>query len=362
MKKEAARFIDTVTRYKSILIYIPGSPDPDAIASAYAIKRILEHQGIKADIFAGQKLSLPQNQAFLDQLQIPVALDEKFNPHEYEAYIVPDFQNNRIEKISDVLPCAAHIDHHEKSEDAVQADFSLIRTDAGATSTLLALLLKNLDLDLPEPDRISTATALVFGIQTATDTYTHITRLDIEALHYLSEHADRSLLKGLNSIPPSPDMLMLYRKMKENEIVYKDWGFYGLGYIDAATRDYIALAADMILEKSGHNTVAVYAVIENSGKEEMYLDVSLRTKSRTVDLNRIIKQITPEGGGRRYKGAYQVKLNYFRHTPEKDLLWQVVEATTIEILRKRRDHIYRTGIESIYGAIKDKISTLFNKD
>jgi len=362
MKKEAASFIEAVSKYKSIVTYIPGSPDPDAIASAYAIKHILQHYDIDSDIFAEQKLSLPQNQAFIDRLQIPVIFGKQLNPGKYEAYIVPDFQNNRVEGLTDQLPCAAHIDHHGPSEQVVPADFSLLRTDAGSTSSLLTLILKNLDLNLSENEQSTVTTALVFGIQTDTDKYNHITDLDIEALEYLSKYADREILKSINSIPPSPDMLMLYNQMKDNEISYKDWGFYGIGYIDAGYRDYIALAADMILKSSGHTTVAVFAVIENHSKQEMYLDVSLRTKNRNLDLNRVIKQITPNGGGRQYKGAYQVNLNYFLHTPEREQLWQVIEATTLEILRKSRDSLYRAGIENIYSAIKEKFLSLLKKD
>ncbi len=362
MDKEAARFIEAVSKYKSIVIYIPGSPDPDAIASAYAIKHILKAYAIEADIYAEQKLSLPQNQAFIERLNIPVMFSKELDPGKYEAYIVPDFQSNRVEGLSDQLPCAAHIDHHSPSEEVVSADFSLLRTDAGSTSSLLTLILKNTGLELTGHEQSAVTTALVFGIQTDTDRYKHISRLDIEALEYLSKYADREILRSINSIPPSPDMLMLYNRMKGNETVYKDWGFYGIGYIDAGYRDYIALAADKVLESSGHKTVAVYAVIENHSKQEMYLDVSLRTKSQSLDLNQVIKQITPNGGGRQYKGAYQVNLNYFLYTPEKEQLWQVIEATTLEALRNSRDNLYKTGIESFYSAIKEKFLSLFNKN
>jgi len=361
MNKEAAQFIEAVSRYKAILIYIPGSPDPDAIASAYAIKQILKYHGIDSDIFAEKKLSLPQNQDFIDRLNIPLIFDKQLRLDKYEAYIVPDFQSNKIEEVSDKLPCVAHIDHHGESKEMVDADFSLIRPDAGSTSTLVTLFLKYLELDFPDRDLAIMATALVFGIQTDTDRYNHIGRLDVEALNYLSDLADRNILKSINSIPPSPEMLMLYNQMRDKENVYKDWAFYGLGYIDAGYRDYIALAADMILKSSGYSTVAVFAVIENHAKGEMYLDVSLRTRSRTVDLNRIIKGITSNGGGRQYKGAYQVNLDYFLHTPEREKLWQVIEATTLNTLRSSRDTLYRAGIENLYANIKEKFQSLLRK-
>jgi len=114
----------------------------------------------------------------------------------------------------------------------------------------------------------------------------------------------------------------------------------------------------MLLKKSGHRLVAVFAIVENSRKKETYLDVSLRTRSKAVDMNRLIKKITPNGGGRRYKGAYQVKLNYLKHTPERDMLWQVVETATLETLRRSRDAYYMSTLESAYRSIRDKVLSL----
>lgn len=361
MNKEATRFIEAVSKYSSIAIYIPGSPDPDAIASAFAIKMILKHHSIDSDIFAEKRLSLTQNQAFIDKLKIPLIFDKDIDISKYEAYIVPDFQNNRIENISDKIPCAAHIDHHAKSEDSLKADFSLLRTDSGSTSTLVALIIKNLVIDLTEEEMVSMATALTIGIYTDTDRYNNITSLDIEALNFLSEFADWRILQSISNIPVSPETLLYYNEAKLNEVVYKGWGIYGIGYIDAKNRDSIAISADMILNKSDHKVVAVFAIVENYRTWEMYLDVSLRSNSKSVDLNRVIKRITPNGGGRRYKGAYQVKLDYFLNAPDRDMLWQVVEATTIETLRRSRDALYITGIENLYSGIKDKVLSYFKK-
>jgi nanoRNase/pAp phosphatase (c-di-AMP/oligoRNAs hydrolase) len=361
MNKEAARFIEAVSKYNLIAIYIPGSPDPDAIASAYAIKLMLAHLNVQADIFAEKRLSLLQNQAFIDKLKIPVFFNKEINISKYNAYIVPDFQNNHIEHVSDSIPCAAHIDHHGKSKSTLKADFSLLRADVGSTSTLVALIIKNSGIDFSKSEMESLATALTYGIQTDTDKYSNISSVDLEALVFLSEFTDSSILEGINSIPPSPETLQHYYNAMKNEVIYKDWAFYGLGYIGGRNRDSIAIVADMILKNSAHRVVAVFAIIEDHKKKETYLDVSLRSSSSSVDLNRLIKKITPNGGGRKYKGAYQVKLNYLQNTPDSDMLWQVVEAATLETLRKSRDSFYITGLESIYGNIKKKVRSLIKK-
>ncbi|MGM0652625.1 MAG: DHH family phosphoesterase [Bacillota bacterium] len=361
MKKEAELFIQAVQKYKALAIFIPGSPDPDAIASAYAIKLILNYYSIESVIYAEKKLSLPQNQILIDKLKIPVRFDEDINIKKYEAYIVPDFQNNRVDVFGDSIPCAVHIDHHARSSDAIKADYALLRADVGSTSTMVALILKELALDLSSEEMNSVATALMLGIQTDTDNYEHIKPLDVEALSYLSALADLSFIENINSLPPTPEMLFFYNKGTGNEVVYRDWGLYGIGFVESKNRDSIALAADMILKNRNHSLVAVFAVIENPNKGEMYLDVSLRSASSSVDLNKIIKRITPNGGGRQYKGAYQVKLDYFRDTPERELLWNVIEATTLDIFRRNRDTYYKAGIESLYENIKEKVIGLIKK-
>ncbi len=362
MKKTAALFIKTVTKYNPLVIYIPGSPDPDAIASAYAIKVILKHFSVESDIFTEKGLSLQQNKSFINKLKIPLKIGKEINLDKYLAYIVTDFQNNQVDKIGDQIPCAAHIDHHSPVKRSFMPEFSLISSDAGSTSTLIALILKNLNLKLSAKEMRAVSTALTFGIQTDTNKYDNITDLDFEALSYLSAYVDRDILQGINTTPLYPQTAELYDRAVENEIIYKDWAFYGVGYIDANYRDSIAVTADRILKNTEHKVVAVFCVIENHNKHETYLDVSLRTKNGNVDLNRIIKNITPNGGGRKYKGAYQVKLNYLKNTPDKDLLWQVVETATLETLRKSRDTRYITGIQGVYSSLRDKVRSLFIKE
>ncbi len=364
MNKAAQQFLEAVSKYKNIALYIPGSPDPDAIASAYAIKILLKKNSINSDIFAETRLSLPQNKAFLETLKIPVTFGKDINLNKYDSYIVTDFQSNYVKKIGDKLPCAAHIDHHAKSKDTVKSDFSLIKTESGSTSTLVALIIKNLAMNISDKDMKSIATALVFGIQTDTDKYNHTTPLDIEALNYLTPFTDKKILTSINNVPVSPQTLLCYKKGLANEIIYKDWGMYGIGYMDSKSRDSIAISADMILQNSGLKIVAVYAIIENHKNNDLYLDVSFRSKSSRLNLNRIIKGITPNGGGRKYKGAYQIKLNYFRNAPDRNLLWDIIESTTRETLKIRRDSLsmYIDELESFYSSIKTRLFSILKKN
>ena len=201
------------------------------------------------------------------------------------------------------------------------------------------------------------ATALMFGIQTDTDDFHHTSVIDIEALRYLAEYADMDVISKIEGIPLSPATMRLYRRALENTLVYKDWGIYGTGFIDIEHRDSIAITADLLLKNTGHRTVAVYALVEDKKRDDLFIDVSFRTKMDTLDLNRLIKRITPMGGGRRYKGAYQVKLGYLNSCREKDLLWKVAESATLKRIKDARDGLYLYEIKKLSAWAMDKISS-----
>lgn len=351
-------FISAVKKYSNIMIIIPGSPDPDAIASAFALQQLLSSISVNSDIIITKKISLSQNRVFVKYTGINLIYRRKPAPLNYAAYIVPDFQTNIIEGITGHIPCAAHIDHHTITHNVAESDFSLIRTDSGSTSSLVALMLKELRPLFSVKDTGSVSTALMFGIQTDTDKYEHVTHLDIEALNFLSDHADREMINKLNGIPMSPVTMDCYARASANQHIYKDWGIYGIGYIGVEHRDSIAITADLLLKRPGSGTVIVFALVEDRKKEELYLDASFRTRLDTLDINAIIKKITIVGGGRQFKGAYQVNLDYFHHCPDRDQLWRVVETTTLHKLKKARDDVYKQKAEVLLLSAFKKISSI----
>ena len=352
-------FISAVKKYKNIMIIIVGSPDPDAIASAYAMKCILSTVSVNSDIIITKKISLSQNKAFVKYLDIPLVFKKTLSPQKYDAYIIPDFQNNIVEGISEYIPCAVHIDHHASADNKSATDFSIIDTKAGSTCSILSLMLKDYSSNFNQQALTSICTALMFGIQTDTDKYIHATEIDVNAIHFISEYSDSKIINKLNGIPLSSKTIKYYNKAKENQYTYKDWDIYGIGYIDIAHRDSIAIIADFLLNRSNNQTVIVYAIVED--KSELFLDVSIRSKSEELDINSLIKNITPTGGGRHYKGAYQIKLDYFRDCPDKELLFKTVELTTVEKLKKSNDKLHRAEFTTLYKSALKSVISFFKK-
>lgn len=356
MEASSSALAASIRKYRNILIIIKGSPDPDAIASSFAMSALCRKLGVSSTIFSEKRISLPENRTMISTLEIPI----RFSPdlpdiRHFNAYIVTDFQSPAAHEIAGDLPCAVFIDHHEDDGGGSRADYSLRNTDAGSTSTLIALLLKEMDGGIEPSDMAPVATALFYGIYTDTDKYSHAGRLDYEALDYLSSCYDHEAFNKISSTPLSRETLALLKTAIRGKVAYKDWLIAGLGYVSADNRDSIAVIADFLLKRETYKTVVVFAAIESEDGSRLTLDASLRSASDAINLNDLIKAITAEGGARKFKGAYQINMDYFSRCPDRALLWEVIRLTTIEVLKKSRDGLYITELKGFYNKLKNRI-------
>ena len=359
-KRLAMEIVKIAGKYRYILIYIKGSPDPDAIAASYALKLILEHYGTKADIESPVFPSLPQNVKMVKDLHLPVHFGTTGNHmNRYDAYAVLDHQSAVVEGVTGVIPCAFHIDHHEPVEDHIPVDMPVRSRDAGSASTIMAFILEELaaELNFNKKIRMRAATALYYGIQTDTDNFKHCEDLDEQAVDIISPECDKRLLRDLSAIPFSKEFMDFFNRALEGRIIYKDWLISGIGFIDEKHRDVLSIIGDFLLKREEISTAVVFSIVEK--KKGLTLDVSFRTKAEDFNLNELIKRITSEGGGRKFKGAYQVNLDYFIHCTDRDLLWQAVSTTTIEVLKSQRDTHGFDGIKNYFRRLGGKFLNLF---
>ena len=348
MKNFSTHFLSLVEIIKSkknILIVIKGSPDPDVLASSYALKLILKNYEVKSKIIALKGLSLPQNEKFVEKLQLPIEFNYKIkNLSQYDGYAILDFQTVFVDNLTEKLPCLIHIDHHEKANEKIEVDFNLISKNVGSTSTILSLFLKYGSLKFGQKTTEKLYTALCYGIQTDTDKYEHAVDSDFEAFNFLHEKADLDLINKIDSNIISKKIIRRIHDMKSNSVEYKDWFIGGIGFLNEKERDSIAIISDFINEKKTHTAVIIFALIENRSKKKMTLDVSLRTPLPELNLDRVIKHITKYGGARDYKGAFQIKMNYFHLSPDKNDLWNLVKETTFNALKRERDRVHLSDV------------------
>jgi nanoRNase/pAp phosphatase (c-di-AMP/oligoRNAs hydrolase) len=353
-------FKSAINKYKNIIIYIKGSPDPDSIASAFILKILLSSFGKGSEIFTEKKISLQQNLEFVKLFKIPLNINKIPNIEKFDAYAVLDYQDAYIDYISKKIPCVCHIDHHEKLKENFPADFRLIDEDSGSTSTILAELIELVDLKNESGKMKIIASALICGIQSDTDKYQYASLKDFKALDFLSRYSDPELVNKISGVPLNKEAVKNINLAGKNKIIYKDWAISGIGFIDESVRDTIAIAADFLLKEGDYTATVVFAAIE--GKNGLVIDASFRARSNKINLNDIIKEITTQGGARKYKGAYQVNIDYFRYCPDRELLWKVIYSTTLEIIKNRRDGVAVTDIKKVYRSFKNSLIDFFSGD
>ena len=359
-KEIITSIIGVVKKYKSLLIYIQGSPDPDAIASAFALHLMCASLGIKSDIYASSEPSLRQNQAMIKKIGIPVKYESnpgKIDP--YDAYVITDFQSAMVKGLTGKIPCAIHIDHHEELKEDINVELKIIREKAGSVSTIITLALREWDFPARDDILAKASTALVLGIQTDTDKYIHASDDDIAALTYLSPFSNHSVVNEISGIPLSDMTLEILGKAIKNRVAYKDWVIAGVGFIDEKFRDSIAIIADFMLREKDARVVVIFAIIEKDDGKNLVLDASVRTSDEDLDLDFLIKQITSQGGGRKFKGAYQVNLDYFAHCRDRESLWELVNKTTVDAFSRQRDNIHILEMKGFYKKVKKSFSSIF---
>lgn len=152
-------------RLSPLLILTHDFPDPDALASAFALQHLAESVlGIQSRIAYGGELGRMENRMMVRLLRIPLHKMRKVWLKQYSNFALvdtqPAFENNPFP--GNRRP-ALIIDQH-RSHTPPQADLVLLDPECGATCVIVAQAL--LARRKPIPTRV--ATALAYGILTDT--------------------------------------------------------------------------------------------------------------------------------------------------------------------------------------------------
>jgi nanoRNase/pAp phosphatase (c-di-AMP/oligoRNAs hydrolase) len=168
--------------------------DPDALASAMALKRILSRRVQHVGLARVNEIDRPDNLAMIRYLRISSRRLTPTLAAQYDRFALVDSQPHHHPGFSNT-PFSIVIDHHPLSpENPVRADFVEIKPEYGATSTILTEYLYNLGL---HPGKLL-ATALLYGIKTDTRSFErNFQDADIKAFRYLSKTADQMILRKI---------------------------------------------------------------------------------------------------------------------------------------------------------------------
>jgi nanoRNase/pAp phosphatase (c-di-AMP/oligoRNAs hydrolase) len=198
--RRSDRFLAGLADAKLVTFVSHIQPDPDSIGSMFGLAHLVEtrlHK--KTRLTRDGPIQRAENQAMVDLLGLElVPIDDlKWQPG--EVLVMVDSQPNTGRHTFDpCLPIYAVIDHHETTGDLEGIPFVHIRTDVGATCSLVTKYL--MDQDVPVPERL--ATALLYGIETELNGHPReASPVDDSAFHFLYPLADKDLLAQIRNAP-----------------------------------------------------------------------------------------------------------------------------------------------------------------
>lgn len=260
-------------REESWLIMI--NADPDAIASAMALQRIIRHRVHSVAIARINEVTRPDNLAMLRYLRIPILAWSADLAHHYQRFAIVDSQPHHNPAFSDVH-FSVIIDHHPLPDVPYGADFEEIRPNWGATSTMFTEFLYNAEI---RPGR-RLATALQYGIRTDTNTFgRNCGEVDLRAYHYLSRFADTAQLTRILRSEYLPEWLPYFSRAFENLRPCGKGHMTSLGEVESP--DLLVVVADFFLKVHGLRWVAV------CGASRGVVVVIFRGGGESIDLGKL---------------------------------------------------------------------------
>ncbi|MGQ9689293.1 MAG: DHH family phosphoesterase [Desulfobaccales bacterium] len=190
MRQALQRLYQLFSHEDHLLVLIDA--DPDSLASAWALKRLLWHRLAHITISHIRPITRPQNERMVRLLRIPSLPYDQVEMGHFTRKAIVDSQPAHHPNFS------AHtydliIDHHPLLEDS-KAAFVDIRPHYGATSSILVEYLRAARI---KPS-LKLATALYYAIKTDTSNFERPTiEADVRAFHYLFPFIRKPLVRRL---------------------------------------------------------------------------------------------------------------------------------------------------------------------
>ena len=229
--------------------------DPDALASAMGLKRLLSHRAQEVVIARVNDITRPDNLAMIRYLRIPVQPWDASMLDRFQRFAMVDSQPHHNPAFKDI-PFSVVIDHHPPvPEHPVNGDFVDIRPEFGATSTMMARYMQSLRI---VPGRLL-ATALLYGIRTDTAAFERSGgEMDLQAYQWLSRHAESTVLRRILRSEYLLEWLPLFSRAFRSLYTCNKGALAHIG--DIKSPDLLVAIADFFTRVHGLKWVAVSGV------------------------------------------------------------------------------------------------------
>jgi nanoRNase/pAp phosphatase (c-di-AMP/oligoRNAs hydrolase) len=287
------RFYDQFSHDDHVLIVI--NADPDAIASAMAVKRLLWRKVSGVTISNINVIKRPDNITMIRLLGVNLVPIKDIVKESFTRVVLVDSQPDHHEiflsfKI-DVI-----IDHHP--ETVVHASFLDIRSKYGATASIMTEYLRAAKIKPSE----KLAAGLFYGIKTDTDNFVRQTLIeDIRAFQFLYRHANLNLVNKIERSELRLDFLKYFEIALANKRIRKGRAFSHIGPV--VNPDVCVLLADFFLKISSVDWSIIAGLYGNK------LVLIFRNDGLRKDAGKVAKESFGElGSAGGHKGAARAEI------------------------------------------------------
>jgi nanoRNase/pAp phosphatase (c-di-AMP/oligoRNAs hydrolase) len=297
------RIVGTFRGKERFLVQTHNNPDPDSIASAMAVRYLVQrYTGRDAVIAFGGVVGRSENRAMVRQLEIAMVPGSLVDYSAYDFTAVCDTQpgTNYTSFPDDHIPTLV-IDHHDPVRPMTEkAEYFIVQSGYGATSSLMAELL--LARDLPIPTDV--ATALYYGIKSETqDLCRDTSEVDEEVYRALAKLADRKLVSRIENEKVPRGYFREVRRAIANARKFGTLVATDLGKVSVP--EMVAEMADFLMRLQGANHTFVM------GECQKQIHLSMRSDDEDANcgdaMHALIEGIG-SGGGHPSMAGGQVRL------------------------------------------------------
>ena len=278
-----------------VYIQTHNFPDPDAIASAFGLQRLLELYGVKSVLCYDGRIDKLSSSKMLELFGIEMAAYDSLRSkmRETDLIICVDSQKhagNVTDFVGNEIAC---IDHHPTF---VQIEYQY--QDIRITGACASLIAEYYELSGQEPDR-DVATALLYGLKMDTLQFSRgVTELDIKMFGFLFPRSDQEKLAYLERNNMEFADLDAYGAAISSIELYDKIGFSCVPF--SCPDALIAIISDFILALIEVEVAIVYSFRENEVK------LSVRSEDPRVHAGNLVRDALKgigDGGGHASMGG-----------------------------------------------------------
>ncbi len=231
------RFYDQFSPEHHVLVLI--NADPDAIASAMAVKRLLWRKVSGVTISNVNIIKRPDNLAMIRLLGANLSFVKDVEPGKYDRVVMVDSQPDHHEAFEN-FETHAVIDHHPDTTNHIP--YKDIRPKYGATASIMTEYVRAAKI---KPST-KLASGLFHAIKTDTSNFERQTLIeDVRAFQFLFRHANPHLVRKIEQAELRLDFLNYFKKALQDKRMRRGRIFAHLGRIQ--NPDICVVIADFFM-------------------------------------------------------------------------------------------------------------------